>query len=170
MSMFPKLALNQRLKRPSLLHQQVGLGLLGTGAIVLLGVLLLCPTVSTLTCDRQAPYYATCSLSQRSLLGLPLGSRPLDPLQGAQPFPTEPTQGFTNRILLYANGKDYPFSTFSVRPQTATYGSEQINNFLGNNDLQTFRRVHVVPFPLLLTSVAGSLFLLAVGVGLMRSS
>ena len=150
------------------LHQKIGLGLSLTGLLILLGTIVLAPSIATLTCERQTAYYSKCKVWGTSLVGLPLRQIRFEPLQGAQPFSTPRSFGLTNRVMLYRPpGQSIPFTQFSDSALTVEQAAAQINTFLGNTELKTFRFVQIVPWQVLLTIGVGTVILIYVGVVLL---
>ncbi|MEB3272649.1 MAG: hypothetical protein ACO4CG_11510 [Prochlorothrix sp.] len=150
------------------LEQRLGqiLVVLGVGTIV--GVVGILPTVNRLHCDREGPYISVCRLRSFSLVGLPVRSIALNPLQGAQPEPNPATAGYSTRILLLSQaGRRVPLSVYGTTWATCDRGADRINRFLGNPDLDSFTFWDLVPAPLLLTTLVGGGSLSLAGVCLL---
>lgn len=154
---------SQRL-RTDRLHQKIGLALGSMGLLILIWTIVFSPSIALIKCERQSDYYSICDLWGTSLVGIPVRHIRLDPLQGSQPFPRDGTSGWTNRVMLYgANGKAVAFTQFSSKTAEVNQVAQKINQFLGNNDLPSFRFLQLVPCPVFLTIVLGSALLMSAG-------
>jgi hypothetical protein len=155
--------LSQRF-RTDWLHQKIGLALGSLGLFILIWTIVFCPSIAILNCQRQSDYYSTCDLWGTSLVGIPLRHIRFDPLQGSQPFPIDGTAGWTNRVMLYrAQGEAIALTQFSSETAQVKQAVQKINNFLGNNDLTSFRFLQMVPWPVFFTIVLGSTLLMSAG-------
>jgi hypothetical protein len=151
------------------LHHRVGLGLAGVGMLLLVGTIAVAPTIATLTCERKADFYSLCTLRNHSLIGIPVRQVRLEPLTGAQAFPQEETPGWVNRVMLYrSGGRELPFTIFSTDSLTVKRSATKINAFLGNPTIRNFRYSQLIPWPVLLSVLAGALVLLGSGLMLFK--
>ncbi|MGA1131513.1 MAG: hypothetical protein ACO31I_04470 [Prochlorotrichaceae cyanobacterium] len=150
-------------------HHQIGLGLSGVGLIIALTTIAIAPTIATLNCQRQADYYSRCTVTNRSLIGIPLRQVRFDPLTGAQARPESRIPGWTNRVMLYkSGGNEIPFMTFSTDALTVQRSVTQINAFLGNPKIRDFRYTQLVPWQVLLGVLTGAMILLGAGLMLLQ--
>jgi hypothetical protein len=157
-----------RIFQPQYFHQRIGLGFVAVGMMILISTVAMAPSVATLDCQRKEDYYSVCLLQNRSLLGLPVRQMTLDPLEGSQPFPIPTIPGWSNQVMLYQSGHPFTFSRFSGDEVSVMRSVEAINAFLGNPQISTFHYDLVVPFPILLTILLGTLSFLAVGLVLLK--
>lgn len=151
------------------LHHRIGLGMGSVGLVILLGTIVLAPTIATLNCQRKADFYSLCTLKNYSLVGLPLRQVRLDPLTGAQAFPDIADPGWSNRVMLYrSGGSDLPFTVFSTDSTTVKRSVLDINTFLGNPKIRSLRYTQLVPWQVLFTVLMGSLGLMGLGLVILK--
>jgi hypothetical protein len=148
--------------------QGVGTVLLALGVAIVALTILVIPTVNRIHCDRQGPYYSVCRVRSFSLVGLPTRNILLDPLQGTQPQPSEPTPGYGTRLMLSTqNSRQIPFSRYGTTWDNSDRAATTLNAFLGNNQAKTLTYWDLVPAPLLLTVLGGGVVLSLGGLGLL---